>query len=617
MVTTMLRSKILLVIFASTIAMVALVACAAEEAEEPVQPQAAAQPAAPDAPQAAAGGPGAAKAARAADTPLPAQAAADPDAPKAADAGPSAPRQRVETRTGPAVTGPDLHDTQTVTTVGRFRSTMAPWRDGGGNRPFSTHVFGPPFLIDQKGNVFPWLATGVSSDESLQVWTLKFREDAIFQDGTPITAQSFKDYWEHGAKPENIVAWGGASLTLGDIVGWEELRAGDVIESEGLTVIDDQTLQVETVVPLATWPLNMAAWHVGISKLDQVLADEDWGNAPIGAGPFALTYDPDTGLTEATRVDLVGKQWNGPHAAPILEKFILPNIPDRQVQVVMFENAELDVLSLGFGGSATYEAALNPTHPFNPLLYISPYGGLVFIKNKIDMAPLEDLLVRKALAHGMDMETIVKAIWGATATHSKGLISTLIPCHNPEARGQYYDPDLARQALATSTYGSGDNIPSLLIDLGSPEMVSMGVSMKEYWKDNLDVDLDVLKRERGMPRRESSQFYRISLGSWIPDPIQIVSNLTRKDSIEALSNIPGGYPVMDALVEYARSLPLDHPDRCKAFQAVEEEYLDKVYMIPMWEVQGVKWLVQPWLIGFESTSNLDFNTMTTAYIAKH
>ena len=145
----------------------------------------------------------------------------------------------------------------------------------------------------------------------------------------------------------------------------------------------------------------------------------------------------------------------------------------------------------------------------------------------------------------------------------------------------------------------------------------MGVAMKEYWKDNLDVELDILRRESGMPRRESSQFYRISLGSWIPDPIQIVSNLTRKDSIEALSNIPGGYPVMDALVEYARSLPLDHPDRCKAFQAVEQEYLEKVYMIPFTEVQGVKWVVQPWLVGFESTSNLDFNTLTTAYIAKH
>ena len=55
-------------------------------------------------------------------------------------------------------------------------------------------------------------------------------------------------------------------------------------------------------------------------------------------------------------------------------------------------------------------------------------------------------------------------------------------------------------------------------------MVAMGVAIKEYWKDNLGVELDVLKRESGMPKREASQFYRISLGSWIPDPIQIVKH---------------------------------------------------------------------------------------------
>ena len=136
----------------------------------------------------------------------------------------------------------------------------------------------------------------------------------------------------------------------------------------------------------------------------------------------------------------------------------------RQVQVIMFENGELDVMSIG---GATYEAALNPNHPFNPLLYVSPYGGLGFTKLKIDMAPLDDLLVRKALAHGQDMETIVKAVWGATATRAKGLISSLIPCHNPESDPQPYDPDLARQELSESTYGSGDNLPLLLIDLAS------------------------------------------------------------------------------------------------------------------------------------------------------
>ena len=61
----------------------------------------------------------------------------------------------------------------------------------------------------------------------MSVWTMKLREGAVFQDGTPITAADFKAYWEHGAKPENIPAWGGASLTLFRIAGWKELMAGD------------------------------------------------------------------------------------------------------------------------------------------------------------------------------------------------------------------------------------------------------------------------------------------------------------------------------------------------------------------------------------------------------
>ena len=359
----------------------------------------------------------------------------------------------------------------------------------------------------------------------------------------------------------------------------------------------------------------MAAWHVGISKLEQVLVDESWGNAPIGAGPYSLTYDPESGLTELTRTDIAGWYWNAPHDTPIIEKLVLPNIEDEQQQLVMFENGDLDVMRID---DETYEAALDPEHPFNPLLHVSPYGGLWFTKMKYDMAPLEDLLVRKALAHGQDMESIVSAIWGPTATHAKGLTSSLIPCHDLDADHQPYDPDLAQQQLSDSTYGSGPDLPPLKIDLNRPNMVAMGVAMKEYWKDNLDIELDVLKREIGTPRREASQFYRISLGSWIPDPIQIVSDATANQRRQLT---PRGYMVhdsrLDELLWDAERLPLDHPERCAAFHAVEQYYLENVYMIPIREVDPIRWLVQPWLVGFESTFNLDFNTLTTAYVARH
>ena len=572
-----------------------------------------------------------------ADTPVPTHTAATLGAAVAADATATAAPGGVQPLPRPVVPGVDLHDSQVVTAPGRMRSTMAPWRDGGGNRLFSTHVFGTPFLLNEKGELVPWIATGITSNEEMTIWTMKLREDAVFQDGTPITAADFKAYWEHGAKPENIAAWGGASLSLGLIKGWEELMYGDVAEPEGLRVVDDHTLEIETVIPIPAFPLYMAAWHVGISKLEQVLADESWGNAPIGAGPFSLSYDPDSGLTKLIRVDLVGRHWSGPHDTPIIERLVLPSIEDELARLVMFENGELDVMRIDtethqeplgpffrplphvMRTTGTHGAALDPNHP---RLYVSPYHGLDFIHMHYFRDPLQDHLVRKALAHGVDMEAIVGAVWGPTATHAKGMMSGAMPCHEQNADHQPYDPDLARQHLSDSTYGSGADLPLLRIDLELPDMLTMGVAVKEYWKDNLGVELDILKLESGMARRESGvawrerpQLIRMGWSSWIPDPIQIVLELTRSPTITGVAG--RGDAHFDAWVEYALSLPLHHPDRCAAFQGVQQEYLEGAYMIPIREVNGGRWLVQPWLRGFKSTFNQDFNTLTTAYVVRH
>ena len=596
-------TKILLVL-AMSIAMVAALACE-EDAEEPsVAPTTAAvQPTAPSAAPTTA--PAAPTTAAVAPTRAPA-VVAPTKAPVVA-----MPRLPPPLPVDPATAvppGTDLHDPQQIL-IPSYHTGNAPWRDGGGSMVFSPWVYGTIYQVNEAHQVRPYIGIGHTMNDDQTVYTVKLRDDAIFQDGTPVTAADFKTYWEHGAKPENIVAWGGASLLIGDIKGWEELRAGDVIEAEGLVVIDDHTLEITTAIPMPTWPMHMAAFNAGISKFDQVTSDPEFFLNPIAAGPYQMSIDPDTGRWAITADQA---QWWGP--SPTIKKLQGLGVRDRQVQAIMFENGELDMMTLD---EPTYGAVLQPSHPWHTLLRVTPAGGLWFIKNKIDLAPLEDLLVRKALAHGADMPSIVKAVWGDSSAHATGLISPQIPCHNPDAPGLIYDPDLAREELSQSTYGSAANLPVLLVDLARPLMVNMGVAVQEYWKDNLGVELDLLKRESGMPRREGSQFYRISLGSMIPDPIQIVSNLTRKDSIEALSNIPGGYPVMDALVEHARTLPIDDPDRCKAWQAVEEEYLDKVYMIPIRWAGGIKWVVQPWVVGFESGFNRELGTMPWMYVLKH
>ena len=48
---------------------------------------------------------------------------------------------------------------------------------------------------------------------------------------------------------------------------------------------------------------------------------------------------------------------------PIIERLVLPNIPDVQTQVLMFENGELDLMQID---SETYHAALDPGASVQP-----------------------------------------------------------------------------------------------------------------------------------------------------------------------------------------------------------------------------------------------------------
>jgi ABC-type transport system substrate-binding protein len=581
------RSKTLLLLVVVSIALVAVMACTSDEPEEAPAPTAMVQPTSPPAPTAVP------------DTPTPAP---DP----LPDVFPVDPATVVPT-------GTQLHDEQIMRIPNRmYDGGRPPWQDGGRQRPFSVWLYGTLFQINENVELRPYIAVGAEPNDDFSVWTFKLRDDAIYHDGTPITAADFKAYWEYGALPENIASWGGASLTIGVIKGWEELRAADTSQAEGLRVIDEQTLEVTLSEPIPGFVTYVAAWHTGISKLEQALEDPRAWDKPIGAGPYQVTIHPDTATAEAVAWDDAGVQFWGP--SPSIRRMELLGIQDAQVSVIMFENAELDAMTVD---AATLEAAQDPSHYMYGLHYHANYPGVQFIKNKLDIAPMEDLLVRQALGHGMDMGSIVKAVFGNLSLPATGIMGKGLPCHNPDARGIYYDPDLARQALDESTYGSGDALPSMFLDVAKGPLSNMAVSIKEYWKDNLGAELDVIAREKGQERREGSQFYRISIGSWILDPAQVIGSLTRTDSISSLTPRPGGYPVLDALALHAKSLPLDHPDRCAAFQAVEEEYLDNAYMYPIQFGGGVNWMVQPWVVGFAGTANVDINTLPWIYLTKH
>ena len=312
-----MKFKLLLVMLVS-IALVAALACGTdEETAEPAPTTAAMAPtAAPAAPTTAPAAPTAAMAPTAA-----------PAAPTAAPAAPTAAPEAMMPKVPPVFPVGDpasvipadanLHDTQEIR-VPNGHGGVAPWRDGGGQRIFSMWVYGTVYQIDKFGVLRPYIGISHTVNEDETVWTVKFREDAVFQDGTPITAASYKAYWEHGAKPENIVAWGRRKPDprrhrwLGRAASGRRDRS-----PRAWTVIDDHTLQVDDGrFRWPTWPLNDGiAWHVRHLQARPGPCRRRLGEQRRSArGPTSLEVRTRTTrlYRRSTRVDLVGGQWNWP-----------------------------------------------------------------------------------------------------------------------------------------------------------------------------------------------------------------------------------------------------------------------------------------------------------------
>ena len=125
----------------------------------------------------------------------------------------------------------------------------------------------------------------VSSDGT--VYRFVLRERLEFSDGSPVTAFDFKWSWERAALPET-----GSPIVkefLGDIVGINEIVEGEATSADGITVIDDHTLEVRIDAPKPYFIAKLTYPVTFVVNRDNVESGgETWTDDPVGTGPFVL-----------------------------------------------------------------------------------------------------------------------------------------------------------------------------------------------------------------------------------------------------------------------------------------------------------------------------------------
>ncbi len=447
-------------------------------------------------------------------------------------------------------------------------------------------VFGGLVTIDTDLRIVGDIAERWDVGPDGTIYTFHLREDAVFHDGTPVTAQDFKWSMERAANP--LTAALVVEEYLGDILGVKEKLRGDATEVRGVRVIDEQTLEI-TIDASKSYFLAKLTYPTAF-VLDQanVESSSRWFNTPNGTGPFKLE-----GYTAGESLTLARNE-NYHLGPPFLDqvRFILSG----GTAMLMYENDEIHVTGVGL---ADLDRILDPSNPLNAQLAQAPPSfSTSYIGMNVDEPPFDDVKFRQAMNYAVDKQAIARDVLAGLVVPAEGILPPGFPGYNPRVQGYEYDPEKARQLLAESKYGDKlDELPPIILTTPGSFGASVGLDLEvvlEMWRQNLGIEVEILRTEFATYLQDliKRRFQMFEIG-WIadyPDPENFLDLLFHSDS----NNNHTAYnnQEVDRLLETART-ETDEAKRYQLYHQAEDMIVGEAPWIALWHSGEQYVLVQP------------------------
>jgi peptide/nickel transport system substrate-binding protein len=346
------------------------------------------------------------------------------------------------------------------------------------------------FLIrsDENRQYIPGMATGWKVSEDGRTWTVTLRDDAVFHDGTPVTAEDVEFTW--------LQSWGPGSIPIAtSSTALNMARNVEKIEQIGPNQVSITTINVDSSVPNLISDATGSCQGVVLPKkfwegFDIFDADRTvaYDGDPVGAGPlkmldhipeelmaferFADYYDEERSL-KISGVDLRKVPEEATRAAALRagEVDIAPVSPETQGQV------EEGGGRIVWGQEASY-------------LEVRPLG------NWLAETPFSKKEVRQALQYALDMKEF-EALFGEGVFAPKGwsFVTPNTIGYSPELDPYPFDPEKARELLAQAGYPNGEGFGKLIINTWNSRAVPFLPESAElaanFWRTELGIDAEV------------------------------------------------------------------------------------------------------------------------------
>ena len=379
-------------------------------------------------------------------------------------------------------------------TVGLEAETSG-WQPGSGNFANSGvsvayAIYDPLVRLTPDGEVYPYLAETIESNEDFTQWTVKLRPDVLFHDGTPLNSQAMKTIFDtYLTKP-------GAN-TAGALTGVQ------------MVIVDDLTFTYQLPRANSGFADNLGlaiGWP--FSPTAAAANGANSGSMPVGTGPFVFeSWERDNRLV----VKKNPNYWQ--EGLPYLDEIVFRPIPDEDTRLSSLESGDIDVLQTlrqSYGvrardleGVDNYEALGNTT------------GVNIFNTTK---PPLDDVRVREALVLASDQAQAIE-IQGGTGVvpPSSQIFSEDDPYYSEAVAEAWpgYDPEAAQELIdeyvndpaRSDGKAPGEPVSFRYDCLPEQSLVDLASLYQTFWQDiGVEVELRQVEQATHVSEALSGDF---------------------------------------------------------------------------------------------------------------
>lgn len=420
-------------------------------------------------------------------------------------------------------------------------------------------------LVDfgSDGAVVPLAAESFSTEDAI-TFDVTLRSGMTFHDGSPVTTAAITRSIEHMRVSESQVA--------------DLIQVVDRVDE-----LDELNARIVCSEPAAWLPSQLAVWQV---LLPESFTPESLESNPVGSGPYRWgSFEPGNRIVLTRNPDY---DWGSPKGQAMAEEVVYRFVPESATRVADLATGQADIIArIPMEQEAGVEGA-------GGTVLVADILATAFVRIATDVAPFDDPLVRRALNHAVDVQTIAQALEG----ESSNRLASFYPDEramgfDPDLEPFSYDPDLARELLAEAGYPDGFST-SLEVSQ-APRLNYAEAIAADLEAVGIDVEIVVAEGGTFNAGWNDAEAPALRYASWRPmyDPHTFLSLVI--SSAGFLSRY--GNPDADALIEAAASEP-DLDARNALYQALGRLLQEEPAAIYLWNAV-TRYGVEPELADWE------------------